>query len=237
MTTSFYFVMWILAYEAIDLSGIGVLGQNAFLVSLVAVYFVGILASKFFSPQIAYYRKRSTYRLMEIVYNDDYTRYRRMLCGDMLFAFASLLYLAVATFSLILLKADIFSIVIFGLFAVLNGLWFKTSFSRYAAVRDAGRIVLSPGEENAYATYCALRASGGNVLSAPSAADTVFAIAVIAVAVIAMVLGLTFIVIYSIIAAGGAPVTVISIQIMYGVLALLYGSRDLVTALRIVRTK
>jgi len=237
MITSFYFVLWILIYFLIMVSGNAALANYGFFVALVGVYLIGLVANALCKETIERRNRRDFLALMEIIYTDN----QRQLCGIFHRRFvllaASFIYMVVATVGLLVGKADWLIIIIFGFFAIMTGRQVHAAYSRYQAIRDADGVLIpdNPVWRQAVAQYAERRstASFRDLCPPPTASEKALRIFNMVISVICILVGAFFVYIYgSIMLVYGTHYTDAVIGFAYGLLALAYGVSDLYTLIK-----
>ncbi len=79
MKTSFYFVVWILIYPLLELTGSRAVAENSFIIALMVVWGLSWLINRFMSNVTAYARALDIAPILEDVYTGNVDSFRRRL--------------------------------------------------------------------------------------------------------------------------------------------------------------
>ena len=235
MITSFYFVLWIAVYLLIDFSGVAFLQQYAFFVAFLAVILLGRWANELWRRPIEDRSRRDFNAILEIFYTKDYARLVSIRRRDLWLAAASFIYMAVATVLLFVAEEWVIG-AIFGFIAFQMGREMHRSYASYSALRSLGTMPEPEGEfSDALAQYSHVRSyrSYRELLPPPSTGEKALRIFNIVIAVLCLVIGVVFLYLFgSIVLYHGTRYPGAVINALYGALALLYGTTDLVSMIR-----
>lgn len=232
MITSFYFVLWILIYFLIIISGNAALAGYGFFVALIGGYLIGRAANAMCKKTIERRNRRDFLAFMEIIYTDN----QRQLCSiyhkQFMLLAASFIYMVVATVGLFVGKADWLIIIIFGFFAFVTGRQVHAAYARYQAVRDADGVLVPdhPVWHQAVAQYAERRATASfrDLCPPPTASEKALRIFNMVISAVCILIGAFFIYIYgSTMLTYGTHNPNAVINFAYGLLALVYGLSDL----------
>ena len=121
MKTSFYFVVWIVIYPLLYLTGNAAIIQNAFIVALLVVWLLSSVINRSMSGIIRYERRLQIISVLENVYTGNVEAFGKRLKRETLMEFITAIYFG-ATFIFIIItfstgnSTDWIALAIFGFF-------------------------------------------------------------------------------------------------------------------------
>lgn len=242
MKTSFYFFLWFIVYLLIGLTGNKLLIQNDFFVALIFVFLISRLDSKLFHKEAQYQANLNRAYIYEIFYCNDSDKMekivRQKFIGQTIWAIYCILTVAGL---LAIGNSDIFAYFIFGVFGIASMVASSKLFTQLRELKENGlpRFDESEfaGEENGYRQYCELRKqySAEELLpKAPSISKWVN-IASIVFAIACIIGGVIYL--YLFIFGVGKINLLFSAIIIWAILAIYFGVRDLIGSIRILMKK
>ena len=236
MISSFYFVMWILIYFLIIISGNRFLGEYAFFVAFIGVFVFGSLANNLCREPIERRNQREFVTMEEIIYTGDIDKLRSRARKRLYMLMASFAYMAIATVGLVLGHADWIIIGIFAFFTFTTGREVHRMNDEYRRLCQSTGIDVPDGPfREALENYAARRQSASflELCPKPTASEKALRIFNIVVSVACILIGAFFIYFFglTILQYGTAGNSSVIINLAYGLLALVYGINDLYTSL------
>lgn len=237
MITSFYFVMWILIYFLIIISGSYVLNEYGFFVAFIGVYLIGAAATALCRDVIARRNKREFISLLEIYYTGDHAKLCSILHKRLLLLAASFIYMVVATAGLLLGHASWIIIGIFAFFTFTTGRAVHRANAEYQELRQSSSLAFPSSGPwyDALRNYAANRqvADFKDLCPMPTTAEKALRIFNILMSLLCILIGAFFIYLYgSLYLTYGSSHPEAVINLAYGLLALVYGINDLYTLIK-----
>lgn len=242
MKTSFYFFLWFIVYYLIGLTGSQILIQNDFFVALILVFFISRLDSKLFYKEAQYQANLNRAYIFEIFYSNDAKKMgkivRQRFLGQTVWAIYCILTVAGL---LALHNTDFVAYVIFGFFGVMSMIASSKLFSQYRDIKDNGLPSFEDSQFSddveSYNRYCELRRqfSASELLPhAPSLSKWVnIASIVFAIACIGGGLFYLFLILFEV-----SHINMLfSAMLIWSVLAIFFGIKDLISSIRILQKK
>lgn len=242
MKTSFYFFLWFIVYYLIGLTGSPLLIQNGFFVALILVFFISRLDRKFFAQETQYQANLNRAYIFEIFYTNDAGKMAKIIRNKLIGQTVWAIYCILTVIGLLALRSsDIFAYVIFGLFGVASMIASSKCLSQYKTIKEDG---LPPFDESQFSEdnelfvkYCELRRQYPAKALQPQApsiskwvniASIIFAVACIGG-------GLFYL---SLILFKLTHINLLfSAMLIWAVLAVYFGIKDLVGSIRILQHK
>jgi|GEM_PF-2892372 len=242
MKTSFYFFFWFIVYYLIGLTGIPLLIQNGFFVALILAFLISRLDTKLLYKEYQYQAGLNRAYIYEIFYSNDAEKmsriYRHKCLGETICAIYCLLTVA----GLIALRdTDVLAYVIFGLLGISSMVASSKSFTQYRAVKENGLPSFAESqfsmEEDSYKRYCELRAlyPAKELLPKAPAISKWVNIASIIFALACIGGGLFYL--YLLLFSAGHINILISAMLIWSVLAVFFGFKDLINSVRTLQNK
>lgn len=242
MKTSFYFFLWFIVYYLIGLTGSQLLIQNDFFVALILVFFISRLDNKLFSQETQYQANLNRAYIFEIFYNHDADKMakiaRQRFWGQVVWA----IYCILTVFGLFALRnTDIVAYAIFGLFGLMSMIASSKFYSQYREIKENGLPPFDESQfsadEEPYRKYCELRSQySAQELQPkmPSISKWVnIASIIFAVACICGGLFYLFLILFGIRRIN----MLFSAMLIWAVLAVYFGIKDLISSIRILQKK
>lgn len=237
MVSSFYFVMWILIYFLIIISGNHFLAEYAFFVAFIGVYLVGMAANSLCREPIERRNRREMITFLEILYTGYLQRLRSRASKRLYMLMASFVYMVIATAGLIIGHADWIIIGIFAFFTFTTGREVHRMNAEYQTLRRATGMSVPQGPmREALDQYAQQRqvASYLELCPKPSASEKALKVFNIAISAICILIGVFFIYYFgsAMLIYGTHGNTGAIINFAYGLLALVYGINDLYSSIK-----
>lgn len=237
MKTSFYFFLWFIVYYLIGLTGFPALVNNSFVVALVLVYLISRLNAKLFAQDIAYQANLNKWYIFEIFYSNEPRKLTRILRNRVIGETVWALYCILTVFGLLLIGARDFLVLgIFGFLGVISMVASSRNFNR---MRDINENGLPPFDRSPYAPlspeYIAYREARAAYTAeqlrpqAPAISKWVNIMSIVFAALCSLI-GLLYMVLLTG-SLGNMQILDVTFLI-YGVLAIYFGIKDLVTSIR-----
>ena len=242
MKTSFYFFLWFIVYYLIGLTGSQLLIQNDFFAALILVFCISRLDNKLFSKEIQYQTNLNRAYIFEIFYSNDSEKMakvvRQRCLGQTIWAIYCILTVAGL---LALHNTDIVAYAIFGLFGLMSMIASSKFYSQYREIKENGLPPFDESQfsadEEPYRKYCELRSQySAQELQPkmPSISKWVnIASVVFAIACIGGGLFYLFLILFGI----GHINMLFSAMLIWAVLAVYFGIKDLISSIRILQKK
>lgn len=155
MKTSFYFVLWQLAWLPAILLNIPFLNEYGFFFACIIVFFADRIIRKLLKNQIEYQQMCEVAFIMEMAYNNDYKKYKQqallqMIVYTVIFVYISFNFIALFTsFS----NVPLIDYILWGAFMILAGISSLWYIRLYLQVRKAGCVILDKGLQEIYQSY------------------------------------------------------------------------------------
>lgn len=161
MKTSFYFVLWQLAWLPANLLDIPFLNEYGFFVAFIIVFVANRIITKLLSNQIEYQLMCEMIFVMEMAYNNDYKKYKRQVLLKMIVFIVTFVYLLLCFIGLFTSFSDVplVDYILWGTFMILGGISSLWYIRYYLQVRKAGRITLDQDLQEIYPSYQEERAT------------------------------------------------------------------------------
>lgn len=246
MKTSFYFVLWIVIYPILGLTGSEWIEQNSFFVALICVWGLSWFLNKSMPETISYEKKLNLAQIMNEVYTCNVDGFRRLLNRMSIIEFIGALYFGITfLLSLFIIIAGYVSglleLIVFGLLAggtisrAAKLQKYSWQLRKNPDPQESVTIVEEMGMD--YATYYEERQNWERESIMPPAPRnfSVFEIFSMIAAVICTLLGVVFIILAIMgIIGHDASFGTTSLGIMfllYGSLATYYGVKDCISSL------
>lgn len=242
MKTSFYFFLWFIVYYLIGLTGSPLLIQNDFFVALILVFFISRLDSKLFYKEAQYQANLNRAYIFEIFYSNNAEKMgktiRQRFLGQTVWAIYCILTVAGL---LALHNTDVVAYVIFGFFGVMLMIASSKLFSQYRAIKDNGLPSFEDSQYSddveSYKQYCDIRSQypASELLPhAPSLSKWVNITSIIfAIACIGGGLFYLFLILFEV-----SHINILfSAMLIWSVLAVYFGVKDLISSIRILQKK
>ncbi|MDE6402620.1 MAG: hypothetical protein K2K86_02295 [Muribaculaceae bacterium] len=237
MKTSFYFFLWFIVYYLIGLTGIPALVNNSFVVALILVYLISRLNSKLFAQDIAYQANLNKWYIFEIFYSNEPRKLTRILRNRVIGETVWALYCILTVFGLLLIGARDFLVLgVFGFLGVISMVASSRNFNR---MRDINENGLPSFDQSPYAPlspeYIAYREARAAYTTeqlrpqAPAISKWVNIMSIVFAALCSLI-GLLYMILL-IGTLGNMQILDVTFLI-YGVLAIYFGVKDLVTSIR-----
>lgn len=121
MKVSFYFMLWILIYPALDLLSIQLVTDNSFVIALIVIYAISWATGRYMTDINAYEKIVHHAPILEDVHNTDVVSLRKRIKKDFIVDLIIAIYLIVTIVFLILLMVsgvsyDWFAMIVFAFF-------------------------------------------------------------------------------------------------------------------------
>lgn len=242
MKTSFYFFLWFIVYYLIGLTGNQLLIQNDFFVALILVFFISRLDSKLFHKETQYQANLNRAYIFEIFYSNDTDKMieivKQRFLGQTIWAIYCILTVAGL---LAMHNTDIIAYAIFGFFGIVSMIASSKIFSQYRAIKENGLPAFNDSQfsedEESYMRYCELRrqySSQELQPHAPSMSKWVNVVSIIfAFACIGGGLFYLFLILF-----GASHINLLfSAMLIWAVLAVYFGIKDIISSVRILQKK
>ena len=237
MKTSFYFFLWFIVYYLISLTGVAALVNNSFVVALVLVYLISRLNGRLFAQDIAYQSNLNKWYIFEIFYSNEPHELSKILRNRVIGETVWALYCILTVFGLLLMGARDFLIIgVFGFLGVISMVASSRNFNRMREINENG---LPPFDQSPYAPlspeYIAYREARAAYTAeqlrpkAPAISKWVNILSII-FAVLCSLIGMLYMVM--LIGSLGNMQMLEVTFLIYGVLAIYFGIKDLVTSIR-----
>lgn len=245
MKTSFYFVMWIMIYPILELTGVPFLQENSFFVAMFVVMFgVPYLTRKIFEKDLIYYQQKHTIDHLETIYSNNVAKLKKELMLNIVLNCVVFIYFVSYVVGLLVLQVPdaLLQYIVFGVLSILAGSWIVKNAGKYMRLKDVKCFdensideVLPVDAQPIYEQYKAQRATasyqqicdtlgkGGKALKITS---IVFSIACI-------LLGIGLIYLWlPIFFADINGEFIIMAMVVYASMAIYYGITDLIQSIR-----
>lgn len=237
MKTSFYFFFWIIVYFLFDLTGNAFLIQNGFVVALILVFILARLDRKLFAPELIYQNNLNLWYVFEIFYSNDGKKMAKILKNQCIGQTVMAVYCLLTVAGLLALGSDdIFTYVIFGFFGIAMMIASSKTFSQYRSIKEEGLPDFGDSPyaayEQSYMQYCEQRqiyTAKQLVPKAPKMSKWVN-IASIVFAVACLGGGLFYLIV--ILFGVGKMNLLFSAMLIWAVLAVFFGAKDLIDSIR-----
>ncbi|MDE7385755.1 MAG: hypothetical protein K2N28_01305 [Muribaculaceae bacterium] len=237
MKTSFYFFLWFIVYYLIGLTGVPALVNNSFVVALILVYLISRLNSKLFAQDIAYQANLNKWYIFEIFYSNEPRKLTRILRNRVIGETVWALYCILTVFGLLLIGARDFLVLgVFGFLGVISMVASSRNFNR---MRDINENGLPSFDQSPYAPlspeYIAYREARAAYTAeqlrpqAPAISKWVNIMSIVFAALCSLI-GLLYMILL-IGTLGNMQILDVTFLI-YGVLAIYFGVKDLVASIR-----
>ena len=242
MKTSFYFFLWFIVYYLIGLTGSQLLIQNDFFVALILVFCISRLDNKLFYKETQYQTNLNRAYIFEIFYSNDSEKMakvvRQRCLGQTIWAIYCILTVAGL---LALHNTDIVAYVIFGFFGIMSMIASSRFYSQYRAIKENGLPSFDESQfsqdEDSYRKYCELRGqySAQELLPhTPSISKWVnIASLVFAIACIGGGMFYLFLILFGI----NHIDMLFSAMLIWAVLAVYFGIKDLIGSIRVLQKR
>ena len=242
MKTSFYFFLWFIVYYLIGLTGSQLLIQNDFFVALILVFFISRLDNKLFSRETQYQANLNRAYIFEIFYNNDVDKMtkiaRQQFLGQTIWAIYCILTVA-GLFALH--NTDFVAYAIFGFFGIMSMIASSKLYSQYRKIKENGLPPFDESQfsadEESYRRYCELRSQYSAIELQPkmpsisrwvNIASIVFSIACICGGLFYL-----FLILFGI----GHINMLFSAMLIWSVVAVYFGVKDLISSIQILQRK
>lgn len=162
MKTSFYFFLWFIVYWLIGLTGNRFLIQNDFLVALVFVYLIGRLDRRLFYKERRYQSQLNNSYIFEIFYTHDARRLCAIIRDRLVWQVVWATYCILTVLGLLALKSDsLVAYLVFGFIGIATMMASFKTYAYYRRIKENGMPEFSESEfarnAAAYEKYCELR--------------------------------------------------------------------------------
>lgn len=159
MKTSFYFVLWQLAWLPATLLDIPFLNEYGFFFAFIIVIVVNYIIRKLLKNQIEYHKARKIAGMMEIAYSNNYKQYKEQALYRMLAYMAPFVCLLVLFIALFTEGFDVPPIdyVMWGAFVILTALVSSWFIIPYIQIVKAKKIILEGRLQDLFQDYKAKR--------------------------------------------------------------------------------
>ena len=242
MKTSFYFFLWFIVYYLIGLTGRQMLIQNDFFVALILVFFISRLDRKLFYKEAQYQAHLNRAYIFEIFYSDNAEKMEKTVRQQFLGQTVWAIYCVLTVAGLLALhNTDVIAYVIFGFFGVMSMIASSKLFSQYRVIKEDGLPSFEDSQFSddveSYDRYCDLRSqySAAELLPhAPSLSKRVnIALIVFAIACIGGGLFYLFLILFEV-----SQINMLfSAMLIWSVLAVFFGVKDLISSIGILQKK
>ena len=238
MKTSFYFFLWFIVYYLISLTGVPALMNNSFLVALVLVYLISRLNGRLFAKDIAYQATLNKWYIFEAFYSHEPRKIVNMLRDSVIGNSIWALYCILTVFGLLML--GIYNYLIIGVFGILGVISMVASSRNFNRMRDIKENGLPPFDKSPYAVftpeynhYSMNRsiATAEALKPTPPAISKWVNILSIVFASLCTLIGIGYVILLVINSIGDMYLIDVTF-LLYGVLAIYYGIRDLINSIR-----
>lgn len=242
MKTSFYFFLWFIVYYLIGLTGSQILIQNDFFVALILVFFISRLDSKLFYKETQYQTNLNRAYIFEIFYSNNAEKLEKTVRQRFLGQTVWAIYCVLTVAGLLALhNTDVVAYVIFGLFGVMSMIASSKLFSQYRTIKDNGLPAFEDSQFSddveSYKRYCDLSSQYSASELQPhtpslskwvNIASIIFAIACIGVGLFYL-----FLILFEV-----SHINMLfSAMLLWAVLAVFFGIKDLISSIRILQKK
>ena len=245
MKTSFYFVLWIMIYPILELTGVAFLRENSFIVALLIVMFVmPHLTKKIFEKDIIYSRNKRVIDYFETIYTNNVAKIKKGLMTNIILNSVVFIYFVSYVVGILVMGVPdaLLQYVVFGVLSLLAGSWIVKNVSQYMKIKDIVAFdddnleyVLTENdrpiyeeykEKRAMVSYQQLMASLGNGGKALKITSIVFAI-------ICTLLGIMYVYLWlPLMLFNFNGELIIMAMVVYASMAVYYGIHDLIESVR-----
>ena len=235
MNASFYFVLWQLAYLPTILLDIPFLNEYGFFIACIIVFIGNSIINKLLKNQIEYQEICEAAFIMEMVYNNDYKKYKQQALFQMIVNAAIFVYTLLLFISLFLELSNVplIDYIIWGVLTIGNGLIFFMNVKFYIQVVKGKKIILNKEFQELFQNYKVDRGTytfEEMLLPRPkyyqviNAANTLFAI-------LSIVIGLLItIILYAYNGEFSSESAFYRLSLsIYGILTIYFGAKDLLS--------
>lgn len=155
MRTSFYFVLWQLAWLPAILLDIPFLNEYGFFFAFIIVFFVDCIIKKLLKDQIAYQQMCEVAFVLEMAYNNDYKKYKRQVLLQMIVYIAIFVYILLFFIALFteFSNVPLIDYILWGIFVILASISSSWYIRLYLQVRKAGGVMLNKELQEIYLSY------------------------------------------------------------------------------------
>lgn len=242
MKTSFYFFLWFIVYYLIGLTGSQLLIQNDFFVALILVFCISRLDNKMFMQETLYQANLNRAYIFEIFYSNDVNELAKVARQRFIGQTVMAIYCILTVAGLLALRnTDIVAYAIFGFFGIVSMISSSKFFSQYRAIKNNGLPLFENSQfaddSESYIRYCELRSQySAQELQpkAPSISKWInIASIVFAVACIGGGLYYLFLILFDI----NHINILFSAMLIWAVLALYFGCKDIISSIRILQKR
>lgn len=243
MKTSFYFFLWFIIYYLIDLTGNSMLMANDFVIALILVFIVSRIDGRLCAKEKIYQHTLNMQYIYEIFYKGNLKAMLAIVRRELIWQTVWAVYCIITVFGLIAFRSDqIVAYLIFGFFGVLSMIASVRMQKIYHSLKTQG---LPPFHLSQYAAsskgfneYCEKRRAGYSPEALrPVRPPESKAVNIISI-VFALACALGGIVYFAVIIFSPTPFNLLmSAMMIWAVLALYFGIKDLIDSIAILRGK
>lgn len=237
MKTSFYFVLFSLAYLSAILLDIPFLNEYGIIFASIIVFIISLIIHKLFKNIIEYQNLCEVASIMEMAYNNDYKKYKRQAQLKMILYAAAFVYflLGIIVSLISFSNVSLISYIIWSACMILTGIYLLRNLLSYLKIKKAKHIILDKEFQNIYSiyknerdtcTYEEMLLPRPKFYPAINAVNTIFAIISIAIAL------LTFTILYTYKEVFNSVTIFIGLgglSIIYGIFFIYFGIKDLLS--------
>lgn len=241
MKVSFYFVLWILIYPALDLLNFQFVTDNSFVIALVVIYAISWTTERYMADLNAYEKIAHHAPILEDVHTTDVSSLRKRIQKDFIVELTTVIYFIVTIAFLILLMIkgvsyDCFAMIVFVFFTYgsIAQIYLQTKALKQLkgnASQEQCEDVVGYVYDLSYSAYKSDREqfSYENIITYRPAHYKAYAITSAIIAIICILLGIIHVCLaasifyYSSDATAASAATML---LLYGVLATKFGIKD-----------
>ena len=139
MKTSFYFVLWIMIYPILELTGVAFLQENSFIVALLIVMFVvPHLTKKIFEKDIIYSHNKRVIDYFETIYTNNVAKIKKNLMTNIILNSVVFIYFVSYVVGILVIGVPdaLLQYIVFGVLSLLAGSWIVKNVSQYMKIKD-----------------------------------------------------------------------------------------------------
>lgn len=155
MKTSFYFVLFSLAYLSAILLDIPFLNEYGIIFASIIVFIISLIIHKLFKNIIEYQNLCEVASIMEMAYNNDYKKYKRQAQLKMILYAAAFVYflLGIIVSLISFSNVSLISYIIWSACMILTGIYLLRNLLSYLKIKKAKHIILDKEFQNIYSIY------------------------------------------------------------------------------------
>ena len=245
MKTSFYFVLWIMIYPILELTGVAFLRENSFIVALLIVMFVmPHLTKKIFEKDIIYSRNKRVIDYFETIYTNNVAKIKKGLMTNIILNSVVFIYFVSYVVGILVMGVPdaLLQYVVFGVLSLLAGSWIVKNVSQYMKIKDIVAFdddnleyVLTENDRPIYEEYKEKRAtvSYQQLLASLGNGGKALKITSIVFAIICTLLGIMYVYLWlPLMFFNFNGELIIMAMVVYASMAVYYGIHDLIESVR-----